>query len=83
MQHILPGHTRAINDFHWSPSHSDVLASISNDSFIHLWDLRVSFEKPVSSLGAWVGGRQVKFNPQNEYILATSHDTDARVWDLR
>lgn len=83
VQHILPGHTRAINDFHWSIAHSDILASISNDSFIHIWDLRVSLEKPITSLGAWTGGSQVKFNPKNEFIIASSHDTDARIWDLR
>lgn len=83
VQHILPGHTRAINDFHWSFAHADILASISNDSYIHIWDLRVSFEKPITSLGAWTGGSQVKFNPKNEFIIASSHDTDARIWDLR
>jgi len=52
------------------------------DQFIYIWDLRER-KKPASSLQAIVGASQVKWNRVNRHVLATSHDGDVRIWDLR
>ena len=84
VEFILQGHKRAVSDVHWSPFHSDVLATCSYDTYIHLWDMRISTEKPCNSFCAWTAGAtQVKWNRLNEWIFASSHDTDARIWDIR
>ena len=50
---------------------------------MHLWDIRQP-DRPKSSFCSWtVGANQVKFNRLNEWTLATSHDTDVRIWDIR
>ncbi|KAI8912450.1 WD40-repeat-containing domain protein, partial [Gorgonomyces haynaldii] len=81
---ILTKHLRAVSDIHWSPFHSDILATCSYDSYVHVWDLRLRSDRPAHSFSAWqVGASQVKFNRMNEFILASSHDTDVHVWDIR
>ncbi|KAJ3220925.1 hypothetical protein HK099_003910 [Clydaea vesicula] len=40
--------------------------------------------KPVNSVCAWTAGAtQVKWNRKNEWLLASSHDSDLRIWDIR
>ncbi len=81
---ILSGHQRAVSDLNWHPFHPELLATCSYDTYIHLWDLRVSTEKPSHSFCTWTAGAsQVKWNRLNEWLLASTHDTDARVWDMR
>ncbi|TPX62836.1 hypothetical protein PhCBS80983_g00188 [Powellomyces hirtus] len=84
IQHILGSHQRAVSDLNWSPFHPDVLATCSYDSYVHLWDLRTVTDKPETSFCAWTAGAtQVKFNRLNEHLLASSHDTDVKIWDIR
>ena len=79
----LTKHLRAVSDLHWSPFHSDTLATCSYDSYIHLWDLRSSPENPSDTFCAFVGVNQVKFNPLDENLVATAHDYEVRIWDRR
>lgn len=75
---------RAISDIHWSPIHTETIATCSYDSYIHIWDLRVSSDRPTNSFTAWtIGANQVKFNRHIEHIIASSHDSDIRIWDMR
>ncbi|KAJ3271608.1 hypothetical protein HDV01_006478 [Terramyces sp. JEL0728] len=84
VEFVLNKHLRAISDIHWSPFFPDLLASCSYDAYVHLWDLRSKPDKPSNSFCGWnAGASQVKFNRVNEYILASSHDTDIRIWDTR
>jgi len=81
---ILSSHTRAVSDINWSIFKPEMLATCSLDSYIHLWDLKTSNKKPVNSFCAWTAGAtQVKFNKKNEWIIASSHDSDLRIWDIR
>lgn len=53
------------------------------DSFVHCWDLRRP-AKPVISFADWnAGATQVKWNRQDENILASSHDKFLCIWDKR
>ncbi|KAH6561188.1 hypothetical protein BASA60_011557 [Batrachochytrium salamandrivorans] len=84
VEFILNKHVRAVSDIHWSPFHPESIATCSYDAFIHLWDLRLGPSKPSASFSSWtVGATQVKYNRINEWMLASSHDTDVRIWDAR
>ena len=109
VEYILHQHQRAVSDLNWSPFHPDLLATCSYDTYIHLWDLRKTADKPSNSFCGWTGwlvwllrmgvicskrdlltncnktagATQVKWNKMSEWILASSHDTDVRIWDIR
>jgi len=81
---VLTSHTRAVSDINWSVFKPEMLATCSLDSYIHLWDLKSSNKKPVNSFCAWTAGAtQVKWNKKNEWLIASSHDSDLRIWDIR
>ncbi|KAI5810000.1 hypothetical protein DFH27DRAFT_508918 [Peziza echinospora] len=83
IEHVLHSHTRAITDINFSAHHPDILATCSVDSFVHCWDLRDP-RRPATSFCDWfAGATQVKYNRQNEHILASSHDKYLRIWDNR
>lgn len=79
---VLRAHTRAISDLNWSTFDSNVLATASIDTYIHLWDIRDP-RKPSMSLSAVAGAFQVKWNKISPNMLATSHEGDIRLWDSR
>ncbi|KAK3739928.1 hypothetical protein QZH41_015973, partial [Actinostola sp. cb2023] len=81
-QQILRAHTRAISDVNWSWYDPQLLSTCSVDQFVYIWDLRDG-KKPATSLQTVVGASQVKWNREDRHVLATSHDGDIRVWDLR
>jgi WD40 repeat protein len=84
VEFILAKHLRAISDIHWSPFSPETLATCSYDAYVYLWDLRQPPTHPSHSFCGWTAGAtQVKFNRCNEYVLASAHDTDVRVWDMR
>ena len=83
VEHYLHAHTRAITDINFSAHHPDVLATCAVDSFVHCWDLRAP-RRPAVSFADWFGGAtQVKWNRQDEHVIASSHDRFLRVWDDR
>lgn len=77
----LRAHTRAISDLNWSNFEPNLLATCSYDSYIYIWDIR-DCRKP-KALSTVSGASQVKWNSGVGHILATSHDGDVRIWDLR
>ena len=79
----LRGHQRAISDLNWSPWVPELLATCSYDTYVLLWDLRNPDHHIMSFPGWTAGAQQVKFNKMNEHILASSHDTDVKIWDMR
>eukprot|EP01132_Coremiostelium_polycephalum_P009040 gene9040-11073_t len=78
-------HTRAISDLSWSLFDNNVLATTSADSFVNIWDLR-SPKKAIKfkSLSSHIlGAIQVKWNKFNSNVLASAHESNLMIWDLR
>jgi len=83
IEHSLQGHTRAITDVNFSAHHPDILATCAVDGYVHSWDLRKP-KQPVLSFCDWfAGATQVKYNRQDPFILASSHDRWLHIWDER
>jgi WD repeat-containing protein 59 len=84
LEHSLRAHTRVVTDIDWHTKHPYLLATCSIDTFTHLWDLRDP-KKPILSLSAvcMSGATQVGFNRVSGNLIATAHDGDLRIWDIR
>ncbi|ROT37595.1 WD repeat-containing protein [Sodiomyces alkalinus F11] len=83
IEHSLQGHSRAITDVNFSAHHPDLLATCAVDGYVHCWDLRRP-KQPVLSFCDWfAGATQVKYNRQDQHILASSHDRWLHIWDDR
>uniref|UniRef100_A0A672ZNW8 WD repeat domain 59 n=1 Tax=Sphaeramia orbicularis TaxID=375764 RepID=A0A672ZNW8_9TELE len=78
----LQGHTRVISDLDWSWFEPELLVTSSVDTYIYIWDTRDT-RKPTVALSAVAGASQVKWNRKNQFLLASSHDGDVRIWDKR
>ncbi|XP_020495862.1 GATOR2 complex protein WDR59 isoform X2 [Labrus bergylta] len=78
----LQAHTRVISDLDWSWFEPEFLVTSSVDTYIYIWDTRDT-RKPTVALSAVAGASQVKWNRKNQYLLASSHDGDVRIWDKR
>ncbi|KAF2639355.1 hypothetical protein P280DRAFT_491200 [Massarina eburnea CBS 473.64] len=94
IQFTLDSHQGNITDINFSAHHPDVLATCALDTYVFTWDLRAPAaatgslnsvrRAPSLSFADWEGGAtQVKWNRQNEHILASSHDRYVQVWDIR
>lgn len=87
IEHMLEAHTRAISDINWSPFHPEVLASCSIDSWMWIWDLRMSgngAQRPAQGYSAWNASMsQVKWNRATPHCIAASCDNKVLIWDDR
>uniref|UniRef100_A0A671UQW4 WD repeat domain 59 n=1 Tax=Sparus aurata TaxID=8175 RepID=A0A671UQW4_SPAAU len=83
----LQGHTRVISDLDWSWFEPEFLVTSSVDTYIYIWDTRsgetTRFKTTALIVSAHSGASQVKWNRKNQYLLASSHDGDVRIWDKR
>ncbi|AET39344.1 Mtc5p Ecym_4280 [Eremothecium cymbalariae DBVPG len=83
IEYELHGHFRAITDINFHPSHPELLATCSIDTYVHAWDMR-SPQRPYYSTSDWsAGASQVKWNLQNANVLASSHANSVFIWDIR
>ncbi|OWZ07407.1 WD repeat-containing hypothatical protein, partial [Phytophthora megakarya] len=79
----LRAHTRPVSDVAWSPMEPSLLATCSADAKTLLWDMR-SPQRPVQTLNAFnTSVIQVEWNRVDSTSIATAHDGEVRVWDLR
>lgn len=83
IEYVLHGHTRAITDINFSAHKPHILATCAVDSFVHCWDLRTPARPSVSFSDWFAGATQVKWNRQDENVIASSHDKFLRIWDCR
>ncbi|TDL20252.1 WD40 repeat-like protein [Rickenella mellea] len=84
IEHILQSHYRAITDINWHTSEPDLVCSTGIDSWIWAWDLRTPMKPIFPGLCAFnAGGTQIKWNRQDQHILASSHLNEVLVWDRR
>ncbi|RLN45111.1 hypothetical protein BBI17_003802 [Phytophthora kernoviae] len=72
-----------LSDVAWSPMEPSLLATCSADAKTLLWDMR-SPQRPVQTLNAYnTSVTQLEWNRVDSTSLATAHDGEVRVWDLR
>ncbi len=80
----LQKHFRPVTGVAWSPFYSNVLATCSADSKIHLWDVRVAQHDPIQSfMVPHQGAQYVAWNQHDGVKLASAHDNEFRLWDTR
>lgn len=83
IEHSLKGHSRAITDINFSAHHPDFLATCAVDGYVHCWDLRRPRQPALTFCDWFAGATQVKYNRQDDHILASSHDRWLHIWDDR
>lgn len=80
----IEAHERAITDINWHALDPNMMATVGMDAAVRAWDLRHDCKRPAVRLSAWgAAGTQVKWNRQNEYVLATAHHREVLLWDTR
>jgi WD40 repeat protein len=78
-------HSRPVSDLCWALSDPNVLATCSADMYVNLWDVRT----PASALKlkafcAWTAGAtMVKWNRRNPRLIASVHEGEVFIWDVR
>ncbi|KNG44977.1 wd repeat-containing protein [Stemphylium lycopersici] len=82
IEYTLRAHDRAITDINFSAHHPDLLATCGVDSFVFVHDLR-SRQAPLKLADYTAGATQVKWNRQNDKIIASAHDKHLHIWDVR
>ncbi|PRP84715.1 WD repeat-containing protein 59-like [Planoprotostelium fungivorum] len=82
---LTQSHQRAISDLAWSLFDKNLLATCSADTYINLWDIRDPKRaiKKESFCGWTAGATQVKWNRHNPMALASAHNGEVRIWDIR
>lgn len=79
---VLRGHSRYITDIEWSNFDSHVIGSSSADCLTNLWDIR-DHRRPTAALSSVCAATHIRFSKTVPNIVATSHEIDVRIWDLR
>jgi coronin-1B/1C/6 len=87
---LITGHSGEVLDIEFSPFHSNIIASVSEDCYTKVWSIPEgglkdsNMDKPVQSLQGHkrkVG--TLNFNPiANNVLATTSSDFTVKVWDI-
>ncbi|CAO2651125.1 Nn.00g094220.m01.CDS01 [Neocucurbitaria sp. VM-36] len=83
IEYTLRAHDRAITDINFSAHHPDLLATCGVDSFVFVHDLRSRGQVPLKLGDFTAGATQVKWNRQNDKMIASAHDKYLHIWDTR
>jgi WD40 repeat protein len=85
LQSVLHCHHRPVNDIAWSPFEPHILATCSSDTNVFVWDLRDTRKAlKLKTFCAWtVSAWHVRWNRHNPQLLASAHEGEIRLWDLR
>ncbi|KAL0478615.1 WD repeat-containing protein [Acrasis kona] len=75
-------HNRTVTGLHWSPQDTNLLATCAADSVLSLWDIRDENKTPVRQFNTG-GPSQLRWNPLSSNIIASAHDGEVRIWDIR
>jgi histone-binding protein RBBP4 len=79
------GHTDVVEDVDWHAKDAQMMASVSDDRTVRIWDTR----EPQKAVHVVQSGHDgdvncIAFNPQNAFLFATgSTDSTVAVWDIR
>lgn len=79
---VLRGHSRAIADVEWSHFDPYLLGSSGADCLTNLWDIRDN-RRPSATLTSVSGATLVRFSKTSSNLIASSHEIDVRIWDIR
>lgn len=79
---LLRGHSRVIADVEWSHFDPHMIGTSAADCLTNLWDIRDS-RRPTASLTSVSGATLVRFCKTSSNLVATSHEIDVRIWDIR
>lgn len=79
------GHTDVVEDVDWHAKDPNLIASVSDDQTIRIWDIREATKAAHIVTKAHDNDVNcIAFNPINEMIFATgSADKTVAVWDVR
>jgi len=81
-EYSLRAHTRVVTDLAWHTHNKDLLVTSATDAYIYLWDLRDA-RRPKMALQAVAGAAKVKWNKVSGKYLATAHEGEVKLWDVR
>ena len=73
-----------INAVAWCDPSSSVFFTGSDNSFVEVWDHRMSLDEPVKQLvGHLAGVTHINSRNDGRYLISNSKDQSIRLWDLR
>ncbi|KAG2391750.1 hypothetical protein C9374_013235 [Naegleria lovaniensis] len=80
-------HQRSINAISWCPHDASYskIATCSGDGYVNIWDTRLpSTQCKVASFISYTDiPSLVAWNPIDSHIIASAHNVDVRIWDIR
>ena len=84
LQATIP-HPRNVRNIAWSLFDPNLLATCGADNAIHLWDMRdPRGPRAQSTFRVFTSGiSSLKWNKLNANLLASAHDQQVEIWDLR
>eukprot|EP00668_Euglena_longa_P038378 GGOE01049381.1.p1 GENE.GGOE01049381.1~~GGOE01049381.1.p1 ORF type:complete len:442 (+),score=143.57 GGOE01049381.1:86-1327(+) len=81
---VCQGHTDVVEDVAWHPAEVNLLATVSDDRTLKVWDYRDLKRAEHSAEAHSAEVNAVQFNPFSQFVLATgSGDRTAALWDMR
>lgn len=74
--------SKKVIDWTWSVHDANVLVTCNPDA-IRIWDIRTPLQTVHSFATVTSCAQHVRWHPQNDFYLASSHEGEVRLWDTR